>query len=72
MQTVQSSVARRHLLSPVRQMHIRTEPVLVPIWLKDKYLEEELEKINKNDATTWSSIITNGGSVQHLSFCHQR
>ncbi len=36
--------------------------------VKDKYLEEELEKINKNDATTWSSIITNGGSVQHLSF----
>ena len=25
-------------------------------------------KVNKNDAATWSSIITNGGSVQHLSF----
>jgi len=36
--------------------------------VKDKYLEEELEKIGKNDATTWSSIITNGGSVQHLKF----
>jgi len=36
--------------------------------VKDKYLEEELAKVNKNDATTWSSIITNGGSVQHLSF----
>ena len=36
--------------------------------VKDKYLEEELVKVNKNDATTWSSIITNGGSVQHLSF----
>ena len=36
--------------------------------VKDKYLEEELEKIGKNDATTWSSIITNGGSVQHLRF----
>ena len=36
--------------------------------VKDKYLEEELEKIGKNNATTWSSIITNGGSVQHLDF----
>jgi len=36
--------------------------------VKDKYLEEELVKLGKNDATTWSSIITNGGSVQHLSF----
>ena len=36
--------------------------------VKDKYLEEELVKVNKNDATTWSSIITNGGSVQHLNF----
>lgn len=36
--------------------------------VKDKYLEEELEKVGKNDSTTWSSIITNGGSVQHLKF----
>ena len=36
--------------------------------VKDKYLEEELVKVDKNDAATWSSIITNGGSVQHLSF----
>ncbi len=36
--------------------------------VKDKYLEEELEKVKKNDAKTWSSIITSGGSVQHLKF----
>ena len=36
--------------------------------VKDKYLESELEKLDKNDAKTWSSIITNGGSVQHLKF----
>ena len=36
--------------------------------VKDIYLEEELVKADKNDATTWSSIITNGGSVQHLKF----
>ena len=32
------------------------------------YLEEELEKVGKNHPDTWSSIITNGGSVQHLDF----
>ena len=36
--------------------------------VKDKYLEQELTSVDKNDATTWSSIITNGGSVQHLKF----
>jgi ribonucleoside-diphosphate reductase alpha chain len=35
---------------------------------KNKYLEEELEKIGKNTEEIWSSIITNGGSVQHLDF----
>ena len=32
------------------------------------YLEEELEKLGKNHPDIWSSIITNGGSVQHLDF----
>jgi len=36
--------------------------------VKNIYLEEELEKVGKNDQRTWSSIITNGGSVQHLDF----
>jgi ribonucleoside-diphosphate reductase alpha chain len=35
---------------------------------KNKYLEEELDKIGKNTEQVWSSIITNGGSVQHLDF----
>ena len=35
---------------------------------KNKYLEEELEEIGKNTDEVWSSIITNGGSVQHLDF----
>lgn len=38
---------------------------------KNKYLEEELEKIGKNTEQVWSSIITNGGSVQHLDFLDQ-
>ena len=36
--------------------------------VKNKYLEEELAKIGKDTPEVWSSIITNGGSVQHLDF----
>lgn len=35
---------------------------------KNPYLEAELEKIGRNTNEIWSSIITNGGSVQHLDF----
>lgn len=41
-------------------------------WLvKNKYLEEVLEAHGMNDEDTWSSIITNRGSVQHLDFLSQ-
>ena len=36
--------------------------------VKNPYLEEELNKVDKNDAKTWTSIITNSGSVQHLKY----
>lgn len=36
--------------------------------MKNKYLQEELAKIGKDTQEIWSSIITNGGSVQHLDF----
>jgi len=36
--------------------------------VKNKYLEQELKKVKKNTQDVWSSIITNGGSVQHLDF----
>ena len=35
---------------------------------KNPYLEKLLENYNKNDRATWKSILTNGGSVQHLDF----
>ena len=35
---------------------------------KNKYLEEILEEMGKNTEEVWTSIITNGGSVQHLDF----
>ena len=39
--------------------------------VKNKYLEEVLIKAKKNTQDVWSSIITNGGSVQHLDFLSQ-
>jgi len=36
--------------------------------MKNKFLEEVLEKYNQNTDTTWTSIITNKGSCQHLEF----
>ena len=35
-------------------------------FVKNKYVEEELETLNMNDKKTWSSIINNKGSVSHL------
>ena len=40
--------------------------------VKNKYLEEELKKAKQNTQDVWSSIITNGGSVQHLDFLPQK
>ena len=36
--------------------------------IKNRYLKEELEKLNMETPEIWTSIITNGGSVQHLEF----
>ena len=36
--------------------------------IKNRYLEEELIKLNMDKPEIWTSIITNGGSVQQLEF----
>jgi len=36
--------------------------------MKNKYLERVLLRHDKNNKEVWKSIVTNGGSVQHLSF----
>ena len=36
--------------------------------VKNKYLETVLNMIDKNTPEVWASIITHGGSVQHLDF----
>ena len=40
--------------------------------VKNIYLEQELKKAKKNTQDVWSSIITNGGSVQHLDFLSEK
>ena len=42
--------------------------------IKNPYLEKVLEELGKNTQDIWSSIITNGGSVQHFDFLsdHQK
>ena len=35
---------------------------------KNKFLEDVLEKLGRNDDKTWKSIVSNKGSVQHLDF----
>ena len=53
-------------------MHIHIEHVRGSHLVKNKYLEEELIKVDKNTNKVWNDIITNGGSVQHLSFLSQQ
>ena len=38
------------------------------ILVKNKYLKQLLEEKGENTDSTWTSIITNKGSVQHLPF----
>ena len=38
---------------------------------RNPYLEKMLESKDKNDTDTWKSILTRGGSVQHLDFLSQ-
>ena len=40
--------------------------------VRNKYLEEVLDRYGKNDEEIWSSITTNLGSVQHLDFLDEK
>ena len=39
--------------------------------VKNKYLERRLKELGHDDSKTWKSIMSNGGSVQHLDFLSQ-
>lgn len=38
---------------------------------KNEYLEHILQELGQDNPETWKSIVTNGGSVQHLDFLDQ-
>ena len=38
---------------------------------KNEYLESILQDLGEDNPETWKSIVTNGGSVQHLDFLDQ-
>jgi ribonucleoside-diphosphate reductase alpha chain len=40
--------------------------------VKNKFLETVLDAVNQNNDKTWSSIISSGGSIQHLEFLDAR
>jgi ribonucleoside-diphosphate reductase alpha chain len=40
--------------------------------LKNRYLEERLAALGKDDPETWRSIMEHGGSVQHLEWLSER
>lgn len=42
------------------------------VLIKNKYLEELLDKLGKNTKKVWDSILVNEGSVQHLDFLDSR
>ena len=58
-------------IEPLKQMHIHIEQDPGSHLVKNKYLEEVLEEKGKNTDKVWTDIITNGGSVQHLSFLNE-
>ena len=41
---------------------------IISYLMKNKFLEKLLAKYGQNTDSTWTSIITNKGSVQHLDF----
>ena len=56
--------------NPRKRMPIPTEPDRCFL-VKNPYLEELLEEKGENNEPTWTSIITQKGSVQHLPFLNE-
>ena len=53
-------------IEPLRANAFSQKTLSGSFLLKNKYLEQLLEKKGMNTKDVWSSIITSGGSVQHL------
>ena len=55
-------------IEPLRANAFSQKTLSGSFLIKNKYLEQLLEKKGMNTKDVWSSIITSGGSVQHLDF----
>ena len=55
-------------IEPLRANAFSQKTLSGSFLVKNKYLEQLLEKKGMNTKDVWSSIITSGGSVQHLDF----
>ncbi len=55
-------------IEPLRANAFSQKTLSGTFLMKNKYLEKVLLKYDRNNKEVWKSIVTNGGSVQHLSF----
>lgn len=55
-------------IEPLRANAFSQKTLSGTFLMKNKYLEKVLLRHDKNNKEVWKSIVTNGGSVQHLSF----
>ena len=55
-------------IEPLRANAFSQKTLSGTFLMKNKYLERVLLKHDRNNKEVWKSIVTNGGSVQHLDF----
>ena len=55
-------------IEPLRANAFSQKTLSGTFLMKNKFLERTLIKYDRNNKEVWKSIVTNGGSVQHLSF----
>jgi len=55
-------------IEPLRANAFSQKTLSGTFLMKNKYLERVLIKHDRNNKEVWKSIVTNGGSIQHLDF----
>ena len=55
-------------IEPLRANAFSQKTLSGTFLMKNKFLERTLIRYDRNNKEVWKSIVTNGGSVQHLSF----
>jgi len=59
-------------IEPLRANAFSQKTLSGTFLMKNKYLERVLLKHDRNNKEVWKSIVTNGGSVQHLEFLSEQ